>query len=81
MIFLFSYFFANSRAGRITSNEEYIESLKEASRGKRLAGNTEIDGSTTEIGRDSTEMGEDSFQPRNLFEELWFQVRAVFNVR
>lgn len=37
-LILFSYFFSSSRADRLTSNEEYIKSLQEASRGKKLAG-------------------------------------------
>lgn len=82
MIFLFSYFFANSRAGRITSNEEYIESLKEASRGRKLAGKAEIPEENMENERDRVELDENSIsQPNNLFEELWFQLKAVFNVR
>lgn len=40
-LILFSYFFSGSRAGRLVSNEEYLASLREASRGKKIAGGLE----------------------------------------
>src|SRR5690606_18783790 len=73
-IILFSYFFMNSRAGSLTTNEKYMQSLQEASRGKKLAGNQT---SSTLHEQPATY----NTQPSNLFEELIFQIKALFKVQ
>jgi len=75
-LILFSYFFSGSRADRITSNEEYIKSLQEASRGKQLAGQQYLQ-SDTKINGEQIQQE----QPSNLMEEIIFQIKAVFRVR
>ncbi|QQS43633.1 hypothetical protein IPM65_05805 [Candidatus Roizmanbacteria bacterium] len=74
-LILFSYIFSNSRAGRITSDEEYVQSLQEASRGKQLAGQKPFPSQST----DSERIQQD--QPSNLIEEIIFQLRALFTAR
>ena len=69
---LFSYIFARSRADSLISNEEYIKSLQEASRGKQLAGQPSN-------LKDSEQIQEN--QPTNIIEEIIFQIKAVFKVR
>lgn len=74
-LILFSYIFSNSRADRLTSNEEYIKSLQEASRGKQLAGQQPIP-TVSPTKEESTQQ-----KPSNLLEEIIFQIKAVFRVR
>lgn len=75
-LILFSYFFTGSRADRLTSNEEYIKSLEEASRGKQLAGQQPLP-MLSPTQATETEQA----QPNNLFEELIFQIKALFKAR
>ncbi len=74
-LILFSYIFSNSRADRLTSDEEYIKSLQEASRGKQLAGQQPLPSISP--------AKEKTFQdkPTNLWEEIIFQLKAVFRAR
>lgn len=74
-LILFSYIFSNSRADRLTSNEEYIKSLQEASRGKQLAGQQPLP-SVSQIPDPIQQE-----QPTNLIEEIIFQIKALFKVR
>lgn len=73
-LILFSYFFSGSRADRLTSDDEYIKSLQEASRGKQLAGQQPLP--TVSPTKEET-----SHDPSNLWEEIIFQLKAVFTVR
>lgn len=74
-LILFSYIFSNSRADRLTSNEEYIKSLQEASRGKQLAGQQQRPAVSGVPEQNNEE------QPSNLFEEIIFQIKALFKER
>jgi|GEM_PF-2952861 len=73
LVILFSYFFASTRAGRITSNAEYIKSLEEASRGKRLPGTETADSNREQVNAAESE-------PKNLFEEIILQIKALFGL-
>lgn len=75
ILILFSYMFTNSRADRITSNEEYIKSLKEASRGKQLAGQQPFP--TVSSIPEPIEQKRSS----NLIEEIIAQIKELFRVR
>lgn len=69
-IVLLSYFYSGSRAGRLVSNKEYLESLRDASRGRKLAGNNDF------IPTDSQINVQEESQT-NLFEEILYQLAAL----
>jgi len=78
-IVLLSYFYSGSRAGRLVSNKEYLESLRDASRGRNLVGNNDF----IPTDQSSTLDSEESIQnqnPQNLFELLLFQLKALFKL-
>jgi len=69
-VILLSYFYSGSRAGRLVSNKEYLESLRDASRGRKLAGNNDF------IPTDSQLITQER-QTLNLFEEILYQLTAL----
>lgn len=71
---LFSYFFSGSRAGTLTSNEEYMNSIRALSRNKELPGEEK-----NEI-QPNKETQNQAEEPKNIMEELILKIKNIFRI-